>query len=340
MVRQSNLNAARKRIPRRDSRTSDDRGQSPVARIMKETSVSLPPLDYMLAFEATAEAESFVAASKLLNISETAISRKVRLLELHYGVPFFLRGHRSISITPQGAMFLARIKPALEMLREASRKTVADYEDRPVTLAATNSVAALWLMPRLQKFNRHNKHLKIMLVSSDDDNECLSDNVDLAILRGNGTWAGFHAQMLFGETVFPVCSPEYLKANPKAADPAEIHALDLIEVSSNHREWMNWRTWLESAGYDVRVLHQGSIFNTYPLSVQAAVDGLGIALGWGHLVDPLLQQEKLVRPLGPTKVRTDHGYYLLKSERKNGFAECQIVEELLLGFSAERTRYG
>ncbi|MDU9005556.1 LysR substrate-binding domain-containing protein [Sedimentitalea todarodis] len=307
---------------------------------MKETSISLPPLDYMLAFEATAEAESFVAASKSLNISETAISRKVRLLELHYGVPFFLRGHRSISITPQGAVFLARIKPALDMLRDASRKTIADHRDRPVTLAATNSVAALWLMPRLQKFNQHNKHLKIMLVSSDDDNECLSDNVDLAILRGDGIWPGYDAQMLFGETVFPVCSPEYLEANPTVADPARIHTLDLIEVSSSHREWMNWRTWLESAGFAVKDLHQGSLFNTYPLSVQAAVEGLGIALGWGHLVDPLLQRQKLVRPLGSAKVRTDHGYYLLKSERKKGFDECRVVEELLLGFSAERTRYG
>ena len=73
---------------------------------MTSNPVSLPPLDYLLAFEATAESHSFVAASKRLNISETAISRKVRLLELHYGLQFFLRGHRSISITPQGVVFL------------------------------------------------------------------------------------------------------------------------------------------------------------------------------------------------------------------------------------------
>lgn len=304
---------------------------------MTTNSVSLPPLDYLLAFEATAESESFVAASKRLNISETAISRKVRLLELHYGVPFFLRGHRSISITPQGELFLARVKPALEMLRSASQMTAADHKDRAVTLAATNSVAALWLMPRLQKLNRQNKHLKIMLVSSDDDNECLSDNVDLAILRGDGDWPGYHAELMFGETVFPVCSPSYLKANPSAADPLQIHDLDLIEVSSTHREWMNWRTWLENSGTPAGKLRQGSFFNTYPLSVQAAADGLGIALGWGHLVDPLLNEGKLVRPLGQAKVRTNHGYYLLKSERKKMFDECQVVEDWLHRQSAERS---
>ena len=307
---------------------------------MATAPISLPPLDYLLAFEATAESHSFVAASKLLNISETAISRKVRLLELHYGVPFFLRGHRSISITPQGVLFLARVKPALQMLRDASQKTVADHHDRPVTLAATNSVAALWLMPRLHKFNRHNKHLKIMLVSSDNDEECLSDTVDLAILRGDGNWPGFSSQLLFGETVFPVCSPEYLKANPTAADPMELPKHELIEVSSSHREWMNWRTWLAQSGMPITDLPRGSIFNTYPLSVQAAADGLGIALGWAHLVDPLLTQEKLVRPLGTAKVRTNYGYYLLKSERMKAFDACRVVEDWLLGLSAERTRYG
>ena len=307
---------------------------------MTSNPVSLPPLDYLLAFEATAESHSFVAASKRLNISETAISRKVRLLELHYGLQFFLRGHRSISITPQGVLFLSRVKPALQMLRDASQKTATDHRDRPVTLAATNSVAGLWLMPRLQKLNRQNKHLKIMLVSSDNDDECLSDSVDLAILRGDGDWPGFQARMLFGETVFPVCAPGYLEANPTASDPEKMHRLDLIEVASSHREWMNWRTWLQEFGVNADDLRQQSFFNTYPLSVHAAVDGLGIALGWGHLVDPLLAQEKLVRPLGAARVRTDHGYYLLKSERKRPFDECRLVEDWLLSLSAERTRYG
>ncbi len=320
-----------------------DRGAAPprqAERTMPKNDDALPPLDYLLAFEAAAETQSFVAASKLLNISETAISRKVRLLEQHYGVPYFLRGHRSIGLTPQGAQFLARVKPALQMLREASRKTIADNQDRPVTLAATNSVAALWLMPRLLDFNRRNRHLKIMLVSSDNDDECLSEQVDLAILRGDGNWPGHASRMLFGETVFPVCSPEYLAAHPEAADPRNLPGLDLIEVSSSHREWMNWRAWLTQAGIAADDLREGSIFNTYPLAIQAAVDGLGVALGWGHLVDPLLRREKLVRFLGPVKVRTECGYYLLKSERKEPFDERRIVEDWLTGISDERVRYG
>lgn len=307
---------------------------------MAQGKTSLPPLDYLLAFEAAAELQSFVGASKKLNISETAISRKVRLLELHYAVPFFLRGHRSISLTPQGISFLAHIKPALQDLREASKQIVAEHKNQPVTLAATNSVAALWLMPRLQRFNNKNKHVKIMLVASDQDEECLSDAVDLAILRGDGNWTGFDVKLLFGETVFPVCSPEYLKSNPTASRLDTMLNLDLVAVASSHSEWMTWDTWLLEAKANATKIKQAASFNTHPLAIQAAIDGLGIALGWGHLVDPLLESGKLVRPLGDIKVRTKFGYYLLRSEKAVHFNERQIVEEWLTSVSAARLRYG
>ncbi|SFT93996.1 LysR substrate-binding domain-containing protein [Sedimentitalea nanhaiensis] len=307
---------------------------------MSKGKSSLPPLDYLLAFEAAAECESFVGASKKLNISETAISRKVRLLELHHDVTLFLRGHRSISLTPQGVSYLSRIQPALRDLREASSQIVAQQKNKPVTLAATNSVASLWLMPRLRDFSQTSKHVKIKLVASDNDEECLSETVDLAILRGDGRWPGFEARMLFGETVFPVCSPDYLQAHPRAGDLETLPQLDLIEVSSSHREWMNWKTWLRRAGGTRREPTQAVLFNTYPLSIQAAVDGLGIALGWGHLVDPYIEQGKLVRPVESVNVRTEYGYYLLKSENALQSDDRQVVEDWLMGISKARHRYG
>ncbi|WP_419904419.1 LysR substrate-binding domain-containing protein [Kiloniella sp.] len=306
---------------------------------MQSKKNTLPPLDYLLAFEAAADCESFVGASKNLNISETAISRKVRLLELHYRASFFLRRHRSISLTPDGRSFLNQIQPALQILRDASNQIINKPKNRPVTLAATNSVASLWLMPRLRKFNRSNKHLKIMLVASDSDEECLAETVDLSILRGDGNWPGFQSRLLFGETIFPVCSPDFLKANPQANEISNLSKLALIEVSSSHSEWMNWKTWLSHNTIENVEFDQAALFNTYPLSIQAAVDGLGVALGWGHLVDELLNEGKLVRPLGPTDIRTQFGYYLLRSDKATSFPECQVVKDWLLNISATRKRY-
>ncbi len=300
----------------------------------------LPPLDYLLAFEAAAKRGSFARASDELNISESAISRKVRLLEQHYNVPLFVRGHRSISLTSQGAALLSSVGRSMDILRDASDEMFARHQINTVTLAATNSVAALWLMPRLRRFNRANERVKIMLVASDSDEECLADDVDLSILRGEGDWPGFEARLLFGETVFPVCAPGYLKAHRGCAQLDGLPSVDLIEVASSHTEWMDWKTWLDHQGvYDV-ALDRAAFFNTYPLAIQAAADGLGVALGWGHLVDLLLESGALVRPACDSFARTQSGYYLLKNKRKKPFPEQQIVEEWLLKMSASRKRYG
>ncbi|WP_282170261.1 LysR substrate-binding domain-containing protein [Ruegeria atlantica] len=299
----------------------------------------LPPLDYLLAFEAAAKAQSFARASKVLNISETAISRKVRLLEQHYDVPLFVRGHRSVSLTQQGAILLATVEKSLDLMRDVSRDMLAKHQANTVSISATNSVASLWLMPQLRKFNKSNGRIRISLVSSDSDAECLSDSMDLTILRGDGDWPGYEAKLLFGETVFPVCSPEYLKSNPNAADISALPELDLIEVTSAHAEWMTWRAWFSGNGVSTSSMEQAVAFNTYPLSVQAAVDGLGIALGWAHLVDPLLESGALVRPVQGASVRTESGYYLLKRPFNSAFPEQLIVEDWLLGLSEVRKRY-
>lgn len=299
----------------------------------------LPPLDYLLAFEAAANCQSFAGASRELNISESAISRKARLLELHYRVPLFVRGHKSVTLTPQGKKLLDAVVPAIQSLRDTSREMLSRHNRNPVTLAATNSVAALWLMPRLRKFNTRNKQLKIMLVASDSDRECLGENVDLSILRGDGNWPGYASRLLFGETVFPVCSPGFLAANPEIGDLDRLPDHALIEVSSTHTEWMNWTNWLRQMGNPQPELDQSSSFNTYPLAIQAAVDGLGVGLGWAHLVDHLLKSGELVRPLGAGNVRSKFGYYLLRPQNRKAFPERNMVEDWLLKESAARIRY-
>ncbi len=307
---------------------------------MARKSNLLPPLDYLLAFEAAANCQSFAAAARQLNISESAISRKVRLLELHYDVPLFIRGHKSVVLTVHGIKLRETVSEALQSLRETSRDLLSRHNRNTVTLAATNSVAMLWLMPRLRKFSNKNKQLKIMLVASDHDEECLADNVDLSILRGDGTWPGFRTSLIFGETVFPVCSPGYLAANPAVSDLTQLARHALIEVSSAHTEWMNWPDWLHAAGVAAEKPGQSTAFNTYPLAVQAAVDGLGLVLGWGHLVDHLIAAGTLVRPLGDTQVRSEFGYYLLCPGKKKPFPERDVVENWLLAESASRKRHG
>ena len=305
----------------------------------------LPRLDYLLTFEIAAELESFAAAARELNVSETAVSRKIRLLELHYQCALFLRGHRSVQLTDLGRKLLDGTAPALAALARISEDMCGDLKKSTVHVAATNSVSTLWLMPRLRSFHETNCNITISLVSSDDDSECLGDAFDLTILRGDGPddWPGFEARRLFGETVFPVCAPGYLENHRAIENVAALTDYSLIEVSNNHTEWLNWRTWLAHKGADLPTGPQQArhftFVNTYPLAIQAAMDGLGIALGWGHLVDRHQKAGTLLRPLGGEHVRTRSGYYLLHRQGAGRHAERDVVANWLLQESAARERY-
>jgi len=293
----------------------------------------LPPLDYLLAFEVAAQIGSFAGAARQMYISESAISRKVRLLEEHLGLALFGRGHRSVELTSSGERLLAQITPALDLLRNAVEGAMQSSQNRPVVLAATQSVASLWLTPRLPSFRQMRRDINITLMASDNDAECLSETVDLAILRGDGNWKGFDAQLLFGEVVFPVCAPEFLVHNPQISQISALADAPLIEVASHHHEWMNWQAWLQKMGQAAPKLDRATVFNAYPLSISAAANGVGVALGWGHLVDPLLASGRLVRPLGPAEIRTNFGYYLLTPMHHPAFANRSAVVDWLLDVS-------
>lgn len=306
---------------------------------MRKNRAALPRLDYLLTFEVAAELESFAAAAKELNVSESAISRKIRLLELHFNCALFVRGHRSVQLTDHGRKLLNGVAPALRTLERASEEMLTERQRSTVRMSATNSVSSLWLMPRLRKFQQSNRNITISLFSSDRDNECLAEHFDLTILRGEGRWPGYTAEKLFGETVFPVCAPGYQEGQPPLNAVADLPAQSLIEVSNNHTEWLNWKTWLAEKGIDQARVRLSTFVNTYPLAIQAAVDGLGIALGWGHLVDRHIQAGTLVRPLGPEHVRTQSGYYLLRRKGEASHAEADVVAQWLLNESAARKRY-
>ena len=131
---------------------------------MRRRRTRLPPLDYLIAFEASARLGGFTAAAERLNLSQAAISRQVKLLEEHLGARLFRRGHRSIQLTTEGRNFLQHVREALDAV-ERGVEGLQEAGRRPrVSLAATQSVSTLWLMPRLPRLRRDHPDLDIHLV--------------------------------------------------------------------------------------------------------------------------------------------------------------------------------
>ncbi len=275
---------------------------------------SLPPLDPLVAFEAASRLGSFSRAAEELGLSQAAISQRIRHLEKHVGARLFVRANRKVHLTTAGRSLLHAAAPALRQIAAASEEIRARRGGDRLTLGADQSIAAMWLMPRLSLYREDAEHkLSIRVVASDKAADCLSEDVDLAILHGDGNWPGHDAALLFSEEVFPVCAPSYLMNNPPVIGPEHLPEHALLELDDIHWDWMSWPAWLSSVGIHKPVEHEPLRINSYPLIIAAAKAGQGIALGWQHLVDADLAAGHLVRPV-PDRVETAYGYYLIWSD--------------------------
>lgn len=270
---------------------------------------SLPPLSTLLAFEAAGRLQSFTRAAAELHISQAAISKQIRQLEDQVGAPLFVRRHRAVQLTPQGREYLHTVVTALTHLAHATLELRAEDESRRLCLAADQSVAALWLMPRCEALLAALPGTTLHLVVSDAEARCLAPEVDLAILHGEGAWPQHESELLFPEVVFPVCSPAYLERAGPLRRPADLAAAQLVDLEDENWTWINWRIWLTDHGVGLPATHRALTIGSYPLVLEAARRGLGVALAWRSLIEEDLASGALVRPLAE-EVATRFGYYL------------------------------
>ena len=271
----------------------------------------LPPLLALTAFEAAGRLQSFTRAAEQLNVTQAAVSRQIRLLEEHLGKKLFIRAHRSVQLTTEGRSYLHTVATALAHVGAATRELKADSSGTALTIAVDQAMAHLWLAPRLPAFTGSLPGLSLNLVVSDDERACLDPAVDVALIHGEGGWAEHDSAMLFAEEVFAVCSPRYLEAT--GADRLTVEQLAgerLIDLDDDHWNWMNWRQWLNANGVGASTGPRPLRISSYPLVIDAARRGQGIALGWHGLVDDDLDAGQLVTPL-KTSVRTRFGYHVL-----------------------------
>jgi len=265
----------------------------------------LPPLMALTAFEAAGRLQSFTRAAQQLNVTQAAVSRQIRLLEEHIGKKLFIRAHRSVELTPEGRNYLHTVATALSHVGAATRELRSASGDPSVTIAADQSIAHLWLMPRLAAFRRDWPGLNISLVVSDEEKACLAPQFDVAIIHGEGDWPGHESALLFAEEVFPVCSLDYRQDWP---DIGALQHETLLDLDDDHWNWMNWRQWLNAQGIGAAKAPRRLTINNYPLLIDAARRGLGVALGWRGLVDADLSAGRLVTPLRAS-LKTRFGYY-------------------------------
>ena len=266
---------------------------------MSNGNVRLPSLDLLRGFEAAARLLSFTRAGEELHLTQSAVSRQMQELESQLGVKLFERRHRALALTEAGQQFYPAAAQVLATMRAATDRLRAQAGRRGLAVTTTHSFAALWLIPRLAGFTRAHPDIEVRISADTRVQDLERDGLDVAIRHGPASLAGPNAERLFGERVFPVCSPKLLKdARRPLATPADLrhHVLLQYDDPDVRHPWLHWRTWLEVEGLaELRPAGRLS-FTGYEQIVAAAIAGHGVALGRMPLLEDVIDAGDLVAP--------------------------------------------
>jgi len=268
---------------------------------------SLPNLGALTVLEAAGRHQSFSAAALELNVSQAAVSKRVRQLEDWLGVTLFERVGRGVRTTAAGDRLVARLGLSFDFIEE----TIAELRspDRPpVRLASMTAVAMFWLQPRLRGFALGDRACDVALTLTDNPAELLTEAHDLVLIYGDGQVPGWDAVPILPEALQPVCAPDLAQGAQTLSD-LEGRA-PLLDFPRQGPDWIDWTRWsmlpgaAEISGWPRR---ESAI---YAQTIGLALRGGGIALGSLPLMEDEIQAERLV-PLGPGPVDAGRGYWLL-----------------------------
>ena len=279
---------------------------------MSRRAYDVPPLELLVAFEAAARHLSFTLAADEIALTQSAVSRQIQALEERLGVTLFRRLHRALVLTEEGRAFQQATTEALGTIDRATRALKETSEARTVVVSTTPGFAGLWLIPRLSSFVAAHPAVDVRISAAYALAKLERDGVDVVVRYRPVDALPAGGVLLFGETVFPVCSPRLLRAAGATLKmPADLAGHTLLRMEPDgSNQLQDWGLWLPAMQLaDLKpagVLH----FSSYDQLIQAAIAGQGVALGREPLIDRLLKAKKLVAPF-PDAVASRRGYCML-----------------------------
>lgn len=250
----------------------------------------LPPLAWLRAFEAAARHLSFTTAAEELNLTQAAISKQVKMLELHLGERLFERKARSLALTRVGAAWLPKLQDGFERLTAGTREVFGGRRAEMLTIRAPVSFAVTRIAPRLPDFYARFPKVQLRILSSVWSEDVDAVKYDLDIRYGLGHWPGFRADQLGREKLEPLCTPEIAERLKRPDDLAGERLLHVLGYQQG------WADWLAAAGASSVNPGSGAHFDTTLLAFEAAASGVGVALGRSSMIGAELARGRLIRP--------------------------------------------
>jgi LysR family glycine cleavage system transcriptional activator len=293
---------------------------------------SLPPLAAIRVFETVARHGNFSRAAAELNMTQSAVSYQIKLLESFVGAPLFVRQARGVALTEKGETIAPTVRRALGDLTQSFR-LVREESNSMLVISTMQSIAGNWLAPRLGSFQLLHPEYTVRLDISphlvDMDNEA----VDVVIRSGKGQWPGLTSHFLMTQTFTPVCSPHYIAREGRPETPAQM--LNHVLIDRND-VW--WAIWFEAAGLPRNaVVTRASIdVDSQQMAAILAVAGSGIALVSPAFVKDDLSSGRLIQ-LFDVMAESGSEYFLAYSEARRNTPKIRAFREWILGEAGTAT---
>jgi len=250
----------------------------------------LPSLNGLRAFEAAGRQGSFTGGAKELNVTQTAVSRLVRLLEDRLGFPLFRRHASALELTAQGRALLGGLTDAFDSIARLTESVSAMRGGPVLTVGVGPTLAVNWLIPRLTNFYRSHPEIEVRMATGGATRP-VRDDWTCTIRRDVGASSGFIAEDLFSNSVLLVCTPQ-LASRLRSLD--DLRHVTLIRVSDMPNEWPHW---FETVGLRTSVDMWGwALFESNSMAIQAVLDGVGVAVAPIVYITDALAAGRLVAP--------------------------------------------
>ena len=288
------------------------------------------PLNALRAFEASGRHLSFVKAGEELHVTPAAVSHQVKRLEEYLDTPLFRRLPRGLLLADTGQVLLSELTEVFTRLDTAMERTLGNLLRGPLTISVAPMFAVKWLLPRLHQFNSLHPDIDVRMSSSLEPIDFARELFDAAIRLGGGQYAGLTAELLFAETVTPMCSPRLLETVAlEAPEDLQRHVLLHDDSMAFNPSAPNWQTWLQAAGAEHVDASRGPRFSQPDHAIQAAIDGAGVVLGWQQLAANDIAAGRVVQPFD-VALQLGSAFYLVYPNRYGDRQKVMVFRDWLL----------
>jgi len=267
----------------------------------------LPPLNWLKAFETAGRHLNFTRAAEELGVTQAAVSQHVKALEEFFGMSLFRRSHQRLILTEAGQLFLPKLTGAFDLMASGTSEVLSHESDGGLTVRVPSSFSTKWLIPRLEKFHASHPGIDIRLTSLGQEANFSSDNVDLEIRNGRGDWKLLESKLLIREEIFPVSSPDLFGDRERVWHHRDLARTTLLDVPGYAE---GWDAWLDRVGAQSLSKHVSVSFDQSMMAIQAAISGMGVALGRSSLVEDEIRSGRLIAPFD-AKLKASTAYYIV-----------------------------